>query len=64
MAFVIHENVQLSKIIIDVRDKVSIKESAYEWGDIYAKVNFEKYLTKACFHDKIVSITAGFGIKI
>ena len=64
MAFVILENLQLTKIIIDFRDKVSIKESAYEWCDIYAKVNFNKYLTKACFHDKIVSITPGFGIKI
>ena len=65
MAFVVikgRDNIH--KIIIDFRDKVSIKESAYYWCDKYAKINFNKELTDGRFHKKIISIPPGFGIKI
>jgi len=65
MAFiVILPNNSITKIIIDFRDKPSIKESAYEWSDKYAKINFNINLTDKKFHDKMISIPPGFGIKI
>ena len=65
MAFVviIPDN-STTKIIIDFRDKPSVKESAYEWSDKYAKINFNINLTDKRFHDKMISIPPGFGIKI
>lgn len=65
MAFVvIHRNKILKRIVIDFRDKPSIKESAYEWADKYAKINFNLNLTRKTFHDKIISIPPGYGINI
>jgi hypothetical protein len=54
----------ISKFVIDFRDKPSIKESAYEWCDKYAKINFNKQLTDQRFHGKMMSIPPGFRIKI
>ena len=65
MAFVvISPNNSLNKFIIDFRDKPSVKESAYEWCDKYAKINFNINSTDKRFHDKMISISPGFGIKI
>lgn len=65
MAFVIiNRNGLAKKYIIDFRDKPSIKEIAYEWCDIYAKINFNIKLTDKKFHDKIILIPPGFSIKI
>jgi hypothetical protein len=65
MAFVvIHPNNNKIKIVIDFRDKPSIKESAYEWCDKYCKINFNESLTDKKFHAKIISIPPGFGVKI
>lgn len=65
MAFVVIslDNI-ISKYIIDFRDKPSVKESAYFWCDKYAKINFNLNLTDKRYHDKIISIPPGFGIKI
>ena len=65
MAFVVvHPDDSVLKIIIDFRDKPSVKESAYDWSDRYAKVNFNIHLTEKRFHEKMISIPPGFGIKI
>jgi hypothetical protein len=64
MAFVLKEGINIRKVVIDFRDKVSVKESAYNWCDIYAKINFNKEFTDIRFHKKILSIPPGFGIKI
>lgn len=64
MALIIITPNKKQKIIIDFRDKVSVKENAYKWCDKYAKVNFNKDLTDIRFHDKMISIPPGFGIKI
>lgn len=64
MAFVLNEGVNILRVVIDFRDKVSVKESAYNWCDIYAKINFNKKLTENRFHKKMLSIPPGFGIKI
>ena len=65
MAFVvISPSHSINKIIIDFRDKPSVKESAYKWCDKYAKINFNINLTDKRYHDKIISIPPGFGISI
>lgn len=65
MAFVIvWPDSTIKKYVIDFRDKPSIKNSAYEWCDIYAKVNFNKAMTNDKYHEKIASIPPGFGIRI
>ena len=64
MAFVVVTKNAFKKYIIDFRDKRSVKESAYEWCDQYAKINFSEILTNECYHAKMVSIPPGFGIRI
>jgi glycosyltransferase involved in cell wall biosynthesis len=64
MAFIIKTSKTITKIIIDFRDKTTVKEKAYEWADIYAKINFNRNLTPELFHEKILSIPPGFGYKI
>lgn len=64
MAFVIVKKNELKKYIIDFRDKRSVKESAYNWCNKYAKINFSDTLTDKSFHKKMVSIPPGFGIKV
>lgn len=64
MAFIVQSGKKKGKYIIDFRDKNSIKKSAYEWCDKYAKINFSYTSTDKCFHEKIISIPPGFGIKI
>jgi len=64
MAFVLIYEENIQKIIIDYRDKTTIKENAYEWCDKYAKINFNKELTKTSSANKIISIPPGFGIRI
>lgn len=64
MAFVVISNDKVNKFVIDFRDKTTIKKSAYDWCDRYAKINFNSELTDKKFHDKILSIPPGFGIRI
>lgn len=64
MAFVTETGKEINKYIIDFRDKRSVKQSAYNWCDKYAKINFSPLLTNKRFHQKIVSIPPGFGINI
>jgi hypothetical protein len=65
LAFVIiGQNVRPVKIIVDFRDKPSIKENAYEWSDKYAKINYNDKLTDKRFLKKVILIPPGFGIKI
>jgi hypothetical protein len=63
-AFIILQENNSQKIIIDFRDKRSIKHSAYEWCDKYAKINFSKETTPLYYQKKIISIPPGFGIKL
>jgi hypothetical protein len=65
MAFVVvRPDKSLTKIIIDFRDKPSVKERAYKWSDKYAKINFNAQLTDKIFHDKMMLIPPAFGVKI
>jgi len=65
LALVIKDmNRPLKKIIIDFCDPPVVSEMAYEWSDLYAKININSELTNNRFHDKIISIAPGFGIHI
>jgi hypothetical protein len=63
-AFVVVNGSQFSRIVIDFRDKRSIKHSAYEWCDIYAKINYCKNSTPVEYQSKIISIPPSFGIHL
>ncbi|MCW0481672.1 glycosyltransferase [Gaoshiqia sediminis] len=64
MAFVLVDKDCLTKYVIDFRDKVEVKESAYDWCDKYAKINYHKRYTGSRFSSKMISIPPGFGIRI
>ena len=64
LAFVIVEEKKIYRVIIDYRDKSSIEERAYNWCDVYAKINFNEELTNPHFLSKIINIPPGFGINI
>jgi hypothetical protein len=64
MAFVLLKDDNIQKIVIDFRDKISVKERAYDWCDKYAKINYNKNLTEGRLRQKIISIPPGFGIQI
>lgn len=64
MAFVILKDNHTQKIIIDFGDDSPIRENAYEWCDVYAKINIDPLKLSDEHHAKICSITPGFGIKI
>lgn len=63
MAYVMKNDCNILKVIVDFHDSVSIAENAYKWCDVYAKINIENkdVLYK---NPKMVSIPPGFGIKI
>lgn len=50
------------KIIIDFGDDIPIRENAYNWCDIYAKINY--YPEKTGMFEKVISIPPGFGVRI
>ena len=54
----------LKKIVVDYRDKQSIKKNAYKWCDVYAKINYSLSSTPEAFRSKIISIPPSFGIQI
>jgi hypothetical protein len=54
----------IKKIIIDYHDKPNVMESAYEWADLYAKININNDLTESRFFNKMVNIPPGFAIKL
>lgn len=60
-AFVIVDKGQvMKKYIIDYGDKDWIRESAYEWTDVYAKININFNTER----EKLLSISPSFGINI
>jgi len=63
-AFIVKDKFGDKRIIIDFRDKRSIKEIAYNWCDVYSKINYHKESTPEKFHSKTISIPPSFGVKI
>jgi hypothetical protein len=64
LAFVIVEDKNIYRVIIDYRDHSFIEERAHHWCDVYAKINFNKQLTNHRSLSKIINIPPGFGINI
>ncbi len=64
MAMALLDGERSYKIIIDYRDSTSIKQQAYRWCDVYAKVNFNRNEIPAQYLEKIIPITPGFGTRI
>ncbi|GHT63953.1 hypothetical protein AGMMS50239_20800 [Bacteroidia bacterium] len=64
MAFVIIENDKKKKYIIDYRDQDNLIDSAYQWTDIYAKINVNTTTHTLDTQKKLITIPPGFGIKI
>ncbi|MDQ0478173.1 glycosyltransferase [Chryseobacterium sp. MDT2-18] len=64
MAFIIVNKGKANNVIIDFGDDYPIRENAYHWCNIYAKINYDQERTPALYKDKIHSIPPGFGIKI
>ncbi|MEL7587633.1 MAG: hypothetical protein AAGU19_13040 [Prolixibacteraceae bacterium] len=65
MAFVIvSPSNHINRIIIDFRDKPGIKQNAWDWCDLYAKINFNPALTDQKYLSKIISVGPSFGIRI
>lgn len=58
--FVNIKNGNCRKIYIDFDDPEDLLESAYEWCDLYAKVNFKEYLKR----DKVIPIGPYCGLRI
>lgn len=63
MAYVMKDDSNIVRVIVDYHDSVSVAEIAYEWCDVYAKINIENK-DVLYNHPKMVSIPPGFGIKI
>jgi len=63
MAFVVIRDHQVKRYIIDYRDQNDLILEAYNWCDVYAKINLNRSVN---YNDstKIVHIPPGFGIKI
>lgn len=57
---IISERKAIKKFIVDYGDKDWIRESAYEWTDVYAKININFNTERK----KLLSIPPSFGIKI
>ncbi|NQT77502.1 MAG: hypothetical protein HQ565_07290 [Bacteroidetes bacterium] len=51
------------KIIIDYADGQMINESAYNWSDVYGKINYFPERTNNRHQEKLVSLPPAFGIK-
>ncbi|KQO20419.1 hypothetical protein ASF10_17230 [Flavobacterium sp. Leaf82] len=63
-AIIIEGNNYSRKIIIDSIDSSQINRMAFEWCDIYGKVNYNSDSFPAHNQEKIVAIGPSFGIKI
>lgn len=64
MAFVIVNGDVIKKVIVDFGDNWPVRENAYEWCHVYAKINYNPERIALEFIDKILPIPPGFGIKI
>jgi len=61
LAFIIKENNNIKKVIIDFTDSKLIDESALDWSDVYGKINLDDNVR---VHPKIMAIGPSFGIRI
>lgn len=61
--FMIYEIDDKYHVVIDYHDGRTIIPAAYQWADVYAKINlsFDVELSK---YDKLINISPGFGLKL
>ena len=64
MSFILIQNDNRKRFVVDYDDKHDIDASAHEWCDVYAKINYNKALTLEKYYDKIVPIPPSFGVRI
>ena len=64
MAFVLLNQGKIHKVIIDFGDDSPIRNNAYQWCDVYAKININPAVLGDRDTTKLLSIPPGFGIKI
>jgi hypothetical protein len=64
MAFVTVYKDERKKYIIDYRDQNDLIGNAYDWSDVYAKINVHASTQKRDIFNKVVNIPPSFGIKI
>jgi len=62
LLFVVQEDDNYKKVVVDYWDFQSIEEQLYDWSDLYCKINYVS--TKKDFLKKLVLIPPGFGIKV
>jgi len=63
-AFITIERGVTTKYVIDFCDPPDISPIAYQWCDVYGKMNFNRAETSEEFLEKIVALPPGFGIRI
>lgn len=63
MALIVKSKEDRFKVIIDFGDDTPIRNNAYQWCDLYAKINYNPKLTHEKFKDKVYSIPPSFNIK-
>ncbi|HEX9979684.1 MAG TPA: hypothetical protein VGB50_03870 [Flavobacterium sp.] len=61
-AFVSIEQNKITRFVVDYCDPDDISQEAYDWCDVYAKINFNK--EQETQHAKLVVIPPSFGIKM
>lgn len=65
MAYVVvDEDGTHHRVIIDYRDKPTVKERALGWADVYAKINLNREATPAARYEAVLSIPPGFGVRV
>lgn len=63
LLFVIKQDECIRKIAIDPWDETYVYDAAYQWADMYAKVNYDKDKTPGKYKERILSIPPSFSIK-
>lgn len=62
LLFAVKDGQETKKVAVDPRDKIHIYDDAYNWCDVYAKINYEKDKTDDRYKAKILAIAPSFGI--
>src|SRR5574344_204317 len=62
LLFVIKKGKDIRKYAVDTTAKTYIYDAAYEWSDVFAKINFEEANLAPKYRTKILSIPPSFGI--
>lgn len=62
--FSVNDRNRLFKFVIDFADSSAINDKAYEWSDVYGKINYNLLSGNYPDTQKIVKISPSFGVKI